>query len=102
MIVFQTNMSMKKVVSDKLLQKFLKNTRNNDNADENCQNSQNVTGDNQFYLLRTKIVCFLNQCNHCICHLKTKFVLIHQRRSKHVENIILAIIACNTSKENLF
>ena len=37
-------------------------------------------------------------CKHCIRHLQTKFVLIHQRRSKYVENSILAIIAYNTSK----
>ena len=41
-------------------------------------------------------------CNHCIYHLQTKFVLIHKRRSQHVENSILAIIAYNTSKENSF
>ena len=54
-------------------------------------------------ILKTKI-CFdashdvpscrkLYSCNHCICRLKTKFVLIHQRRFQHVENSILAITA---------
>ena len=39
---------------------------------------------------------------YCICHLKTKFVLINQRRFQHAENSILAITSYNIWKENSF
>ena len=45
---------------------------------------------------------YMKKMVFCICHLQTKFVLIHQRRSKHVGISILAIIAYNTSNENMF
>ena len=35
---------------------------------------------------------YMKKMVFCFCHLQTKFVLIHQRGSKHVENSILAII----------
>ena len=41
-------------------------------------------------------------CNHCICHLQTKLVLINQRKFQHEENSILAITAYNNSKKDPF
>ena len=41
-------------------------------------------------------------CNHCIYHIKTKFVLFHQRMSQHAENSFLVVTAYNTWKEKSF
>ena len=62
-----------------------------------CPNIKKIVLLQSLHTILEKKICFdashnVPTCNHCIYHLQTKFVLIHKRRSHHVENSILAIL----------